>query len=80
MTAPLVGVTVVQGAHNLTLYQWGTKTAQHWFCKTCGIYTCRRRRSNPNEHGVNVAIVQRISPRDLGEVPWSDGVNHPSDW
>lgn len=79
VAAPLDGVAVVQGAANLTLYQWGTKTAQHWFCKTCGIYTHHRRRSNPNEFGVNVAILDGINPRDLGEVPWSDGVNHPAD-
>lgn len=73
------GVEVVQGADQLTLYTWGTGTAQHYFCKICGIYTHHRRRSNPNEYGVNVAILEGINPRDLGEVPWSDGVNHPSD-
>ena len=79
VSAPLNGVTVVQGADRLTLYQWGTRTAQHWFCKTCGIYTHHRRRSNPNEYGVNVAILDGVNPRDLGQVPWADGVNHPSD-
>ena len=79
VTAALHAVTVVQGADNLTLYQWGTRTAQHWFCKTCGIYTHHRRRSNPNEYGVNAAILAGVNPRDLEPVPWSDGVNHPSD-
>ena len=79
VTAPLAGVTILQGADNLTLYQWGTKTARHWFCKTCGIYTHHQRRSNPNEYGVNVAILDGINPRDLGNVPWADGVNHPGD-
>ena len=79
VSAPLTGITIVQGAANLTLYQWGTRTAKHWFCKTCGIYTHHQRRSNPNEYGVNVAILDGINPRDLGDVPWSDGVNHPSD-
>ena len=79
VSAPLSGVKIVQGADNLTLYQWGTRTAKHWFCKTCGIYTHHQRRSNPNEYGVNVAILEGVNPRDLGEVPWADGVNHPSD-
>ncbi|MCF8511582.1 MAG: GFA family protein [Rhodobacteraceae bacterium] len=79
VSAPLSGVTLVQGAENLTLYQFGTQTAKHWFCKTCGIYTHHQRRSNPNEFGVNVAILDGINPRDLGQVPWVDGVNHPSD-
>lgn len=73
------GVKILRGQNNLTLYQWGTNTAEHYFCSTCGIYTHHRRRSNPNEYGVNVAAIEDIDPSALGEVPWSDGVNHPSD-
>ena len=79
VSAPLEGVEVLKGADSLTLYTFGTHTAQHYFCKTCGIYTHHRRRSNPNQFGVNVAILEGVNPRDLGEVPWVDGVNHPSD-
>ena len=79
VSAPLNGVKILQGAENLTLYQFNTNTAKHWFCRTCGIYTHHQRRSNPNEYGVNVAILDGINPRDLGDVPWVDGVNHPSD-
>ena len=79
VSAPLSGLKVVQGADNLSLYQWGTRTAKHWFCKTCGIYTHHQRRSNPNEYGVNLGILDGVNPRDLGDIPWADGVNHPSD-
>jgi hypothetical protein len=79
VSAPLDGLTVTRGADNLTLYQWGTQTAAHWFCRTCGIYTHHRRRSNPNEYGVNAAILDGVNPRDLPDVPWADGVNHPAD-
>jgi hypothetical protein len=79
VTAALDGVRIVQGADKLTLYQWGTGVAKHYFCSVCGIYTHHQRRSNPNEFGVNVAILQGVNPRDLGDVPWADGVNHPSD-
>lgn len=79
VSAPLDGVRIIKGADNLTLYQWGTKTAKHYFCKTCGIYTHHQRRSNPNEFGVNVANLEGINPRQLGEIPWVDGINHPSD-
>lgn len=79
VSAPLDGVKILQGADNLTLYQFNTNAAKHWFCKTCGIYTHHKRRSNPNEFGINVAILDGVNPRDLGDVPWVDGVNHPSD-
>jgi hypothetical protein len=79
VSAPLDGITIICGADNLTLYQWGTGAAKHWFCKTCGIYTHHQRRSNPHQYGVNAACIEGINPRDLGIVPWVDGVNHPSD-
>jgi hypothetical protein len=79
VSAPLSGITIVKGVENLTLYQFGTNTARHWFCKTCGIYTHHQRRSNPNEFGVNAACLEAVNPRDLDPVVWSDGVNHPSD-
>ncbi len=79
VSALLADVEIVKGAENLTLYQWGTKTAKHYFCKTCGNYTHHQRRSNPQEYGVNVAALDGVKPADLGNVPWSDGINHPSD-
>lgn len=79
VSALLSGVQVVQGAGALTLYQWGTGTARHWFCRVCGIYTHHQRRSDPTQYGVNVAILDGVNPRYLGDVPWVDGVNHPAD-
>jgi hypothetical protein len=79
VSALLKDLRVVKGAENLTLYQWGTMTAKHWFCATCGIYTHHQRRSNPQEYGVNVGILFGVNPKDLGVVPWTDGMNHPAD-
>ncbi|TCL09953.1 hypothetical protein BXY66_2021 [Shimia isoporae] len=79
VSAPLDGIEIVKGADNLTLYQFNTNTAQHYFCKTCGIYTHHKRRSNPNEFGVNLGALEGVNPRDLGDIGWVDGVNHPSD-
>lgn len=79
VSAPLDGVEILRGADKLTLYQWGTGTAQHYFCSVCGIYTHHRRRSNPNEYGINLGCLEGINPRDHEPIPWVDGVNHPSD-
>ncbi|MCK0168310.1 GFA family protein [Jannaschia sp. S6380] len=78
ISAPLDGITYLTGADNLTLYQFGTKVAEHWFCKTCGIYTHHRRRSDPGEIGVNLACLDGYTPF-LPEVIVNDGINHPSD-
>ena len=78
-TIPIEDLTVVRGADRLTLYQFGTHTAKHYFCKTCGIYTHHLRRSNPNQYAVNVACLDGINPYELGEVEVLDGINHPAD-
>jgi hypothetical protein len=79
VTANLDGIKFLSGENKLTLYQFNTNTAMHYFCSVCGIYTHHKRRSNPNEFGVNVACIEGASPFDFPEVPVSDGVNHPSD-
>ena len=70
---------VTQGADMLTLYQFNTMTAKHYFCSNCGIYTHHQRRANPLEFGINVACLDGINPYELGEIPVVDGINHPSD-
>lgn len=72
-------VTVVRGAEALSLYQWGTMTAEHWFCRICGIYTHHRRRSDPGEIGINVGCIEGVDLRALEPIPMGDGRNHPSD-
>ncbi len=79
LAVPLDNLTVVKGEEALSLYQFATNTAKHYFCKHCGIYTHHQRRSNPNEYGVNLGCVEGINPRNYEPIPWSDGVNHPSD-
>jgi hypothetical protein len=70
---------IVTGDDNLTLYSFGTHTAKHYFCKTCGIYTHHQRRSDPDEYGVNMGCIEGVNPRDFEPIGWHDGVNHPSD-
>jgi hypothetical protein len=67
------------GQDALTLYQFNTKAAEHYFCSKCGIYTHHRRRSNPSQYSVNVACLEGVSPFDFAAVPVIDGVNHPTD-
>lgn len=79
LTARVGDLVILQGADALALYQFGSRTAEHHFCRTCGIYTHHRRRSDPGEFGVNAACLRGISPFDFAEVPILDGMNHPSD-
>ncbi|WP_299370740.1 GFA family protein [uncultured Tateyamaria sp.] len=79
VTAPKDGVHILQGADALTLYQWGTQTARHHFCKICGIYMFHNRRADPNEIGVNMGTLEGVNPAEHEPIPWTDGINHPSD-
>ena len=72
------GITYTAGQDNLTLYQFNTQVAKHYFCKTCGIYTHHNRRSNPDEIGVNLACLEGYTAF-LPEVIVNDGQNHPTD-
>ncbi|TVZ42018.1 hypothetical protein P886_1370 [Alteromonadaceae bacterium 2753L.S.0a.02] len=78
-SVPLSNLKVVKGQECLTLYQFNTFTAKHFFCSRCGIYTHHQRRSNSQEYGFNVGCLEDVNPFEIGEVPLSDGVNHPAD-
>lgn len=70
---------VTQGEERLATYRFNTKIAEHHFCTVCGIYTHHKRRSDPNQLGVNVACLEGISPFDFREVVVHDGQRHPGD-
>jgi hypothetical protein len=78
-SVPLNGIRITEGEELLSLYQFNTMTAKHYFCSRCGIYTHHQRRSNPDEMGINVACLEGVDPFELGDVPVYDGVNHPAD-
>ena len=67
------------GEGKLATYRFNTRTAEHHFCSVCGIYTHHKRRSNPDQLGVNVACLKGVSPFDFREVIVYDGERHPAD-
>jgi hypothetical protein len=79
VSANLSDINVTQGAEALTLYQFNTREAKHYFCSKCGIYTFHQRRSKPDQYGVNAACIEGMSPFDFAEVPVYEGRTHPKD-
>ena len=79
ISAKVGDLDILSGAEALTLYQFNTMTAKHYFCSRCGIYTHHQRRSDPSEYGVNVACLSGLSPFDFDEIPVQDGKSHRSD-
>ena len=64
---------IVKGAEMMSLYQWNTKVAKHYFCKICGIYTHHQRRSNPNQIGFNVGCLEGVDVFTLKDIGLIDG-------
>ena len=79
-SVPLAALKIIRGREQLQLYQFDTMEAEHYFCSICGIYTHHRRRSNPNQYGINLGCLEGVDPNDIDEVTVYDGAtNHPSD-
>ena len=53
---------LLEGSENLSLYQFNTEIAKHFFCKKCGIYTHHNRKSDPNGMGVNLGCIDDVDP------------------
>lgn len=51
---------IVGGADALTVYQFNTRVAKHYFCKHCGIYTFHQTRKDPNLWRVNIGCLEEI--------------------
>lgn len=65
---------LITGENNLTEYQFHTKTARHYFCRTCGIYPFHRKRVTPEFYGINVHCLNNF-PFDTFPVRETNGSN-----
>ena len=74
------GFALVAGAGALSLYRFGTGTAEHRFCRHCGIHVYGRPRSHPERLSVNARCLDDFDAVRAGAtvVPF-DGRNHPKD-
>lgn len=46
--------TLLEGEEHLSLYQFDSKEASHYFCRECGIHPFSRPRIDPQGYSVNV--------------------------
>ena len=55
-------ITIDAQDGSLGLYQFGKKTAKHYFCKKCGIYPFHETARKPGHFRVNLGCVEGIDP------------------
>ena len=66
--------TLESGERAITNYRFGSRTAQNYFCSTCGISPFRRSRSAPDQIDINARCLEDL---DLAAIPVAtfDGVH-----
>ena len=62
---PESALAVLEGEDMLTLYQWNTRRAKHYFCRRCGIYVYHRKRAAPDHYGVNALCLEGLAVKSL---------------
>ena len=70
---------IIKGKEIISLYKFHTKTAKHFFCSVCGIYTHHNPRINPSLTGFNLGCIDSIDTFKLQNINLADGENHPLD-
>ncbi|MBE9550380.1 MAG: GFA family protein [Proteobacteria bacterium] len=70
---------LVAGKDSLTNYQFNTKTAQHFFCKHCGIKSFYIPRSHPAGYSVNVncldpETIRSVTIEDFDGERWEESI------
>ena len=58
-------------ADAVSLYQFNTKTAKHYFCPVCGISAYYIPRSHPDKIDVNVRCLEGVELKSLTIVPFN---------
>ncbi len=71
---------LISGEDNLETYTFGTHTAKHLFCKTCGIKSFYVPRSKPDGYSVNVrcldpSTVKSIKIEQFDGQHWEENVH-----
>ncbi len=64
-------VRMLSPADAVSLYQFNTKTAKHYFCPVCGISAYYIPRSHPDKIDVNVRCLEGVELESLTIVPFN---------
>ena len=62
---------LLTAAEQMSLYQFNTKTAKHYFCSVCGIHSYYIPRSHPDKIDVNVRCLEGVDLQTLTIQPFN---------
>ena len=55
----------VEGLEALSVYRWGDRDVNHYFCKTCGIFPFADGPAKPRHYRVNLGCIDELDPLGL---------------
>ena len=70
---PKENFILIKGERDLSLYQFNSNVAKHYFCKKCGIYTHHRSYTNPENYEYNVGCIDNVDTFEYKNIPVFDG-------
>ena len=71
---------LTMGKDALSLYQFKSGEAKHWFCKHCGIHPFGRPRANPTRYTINARCLDDYETiAESASVVTFNGQQHPKD-
>ena len=73
-SSPKTLIKILTGEDALSLYEFNTDVAKHYFCKYCGIHPFHRPRAAPDKWTVNVRCLDGVDLSRL-DVVLFDGAN-----
>lgn len=80
LIVPSEDFKLIKGQDFLTTYTFNTKTAQHKFCKVCGIHSFYTPRSHPTSISVNIRcldvdIIDKVKFTDFDGQNWEENIS-----
>jgi hypothetical protein len=55
----------LEGHDSLSLYRFGDRMVNNWFCRTCGVYPFHDTTVHPGHYRVNLGCVEGVDPLAL---------------
>jgi hypothetical protein len=72
LIVPRTRLRLLRGAQSLSEYRFNTGTAQHLFCRHCGVKSFYVPRSNPDGYSVNLRCLDRATLEHVDIEPFDD--------
>ncbi len=56
---------LLKGQQALSIYRWGDKDVNHYFCRVCGIYPFHDTTYEAGKYRINLRCIEDLEPRKL---------------